>query len=138
MNHTSARFQFAYPAIGLSADGGSSYFLPRLVGLRDAQRIALRNEPVGAKEADELGLVTETVPDSEFDERLVTEAETLAAGPTQAYAETKNLLRTSFDHELGEQLDREADRIAGLTGTDDYAAGYEAFFGSESASFSGE
>ncbi|RNJ26784.1 enoyl-CoA hydratase/isomerase family protein [Halosegnis longus] len=135
---TSARFQFAYPAIGLSADGGSSYFLPRLVGLRDAQRIALRNEPVGAKEAEELGLVTETVPDSEFDERLETEAETLAAGPTQAYAETKELLRTSFDHGLGEQLGREADRIAGLTATDDYERGYEAFFGSESASFSGE
>lgn len=135
---TSARFQFAYPAIGLSADGGSSYFLPRLVGLRDAQRIALRNEPVGASEAEELGLVTETVPDSEFDERLATEAETLAAGPTQAYAETKALLQTSFDHGLGEQLDREADRIAGLTTTDDYEAGYEAFFGSGSASFSGE
>ncbi|MDZ7746373.1 MAG: enoyl-CoA hydratase-related protein [Halobacteriales archaeon] len=135
---TSARFQFAYPAIALSADGGSSYFLPRLVGLREAQRIAMRNEPIGAAEADELGLVTETVPDSEFDERLATEAETLAAGPTQAYAETKELLRTSFEHGLGEQLSREADRIAGLTKTDDYAEGHTAFFGDEGATFTGE
>ena len=135
---TSARLQFAYPGIGLSADGGSSYFLPRLIGLRETQRIAFRDEPVGAAEADELGLVTETVPDSEFDERLAEEAETLAAGPTRAYAETRELLRTSFEHGLDEQLEREADRIADLTETDDYAEGYAAFFGDEPATFTGE
>lgn len=134
----SARFQFAYPAIGLSGDGGSTYFLPRLVGLREAQRIAMRNEPVGAEEAAELGLVTETVPDDEFDEALVAEAESLASGPTAAYAETRDLLRTSFERGLGEQLAEEADRIAGLTTTDDYAAGYAAFFGDGDPEFRGE
>lgn len=133
----SARFRFAYPAIGLSADGGSSYFLPRLVGLRTAQRIALRDEPVGAVEADELGLVTETVSDDGFDDTLREEAASLAAGPTAAFAETRELLRTSFDHGLGEQLDREADRIVGLTSTDDYAAGHAAFFGDQDAEFTG-
>ena len=134
----SARFQFAYPAIGLSADGGSSYFLPRLVGVREAQRIAMRDEPVDAAEADELGLVTETVPDDEFDDALQSEAEALGAGPTRAYAETRDLLWTSLDHGLGEQLAREADRIAGLTRTADYEAGYAAFFGEESPEFTGK
>lgn len=133
----SARFQFAYPAIGLSADGGSTYFLPRLVGLREAQRIALRDEPVAAAEAAELGLVTETVPDDEFDERLHEEAASLAAGPTAAFAETRELLRSSFEHGLGEQLGREAASLSGLATTEDYAAGYEAFFEKAEPEFEG-
>lgn len=134
----SARFQFAYPAIGLSADGGSTYFLPRLVGLREAQRIALRDEPVGAEEAASLGLVTETVPDDEFEDRLRTEAATLAAGPTGAFAETRRLLRTSFDHDLTEHLGQEAASLSGLAATDDYAEGYAAFFDKRDPEFTGE
>lgn len=133
----SARFEFAYPAIGLSADGGSSYFLPRLVGLREAQRIAFRNEPVGAEEAAEIGLATEAVPDDEFDERVEEEAESLASGPTKAHAATGHLLRTSFDRSLETQLGREAQRIAGLTDTEDYARGLAAFFDKEAPEFEG-
>lgn len=134
----SARFEFAYPRIGLSIDGGASFFLPRLVGLRRAQEIAFRDEPIDAPEAAEIGLVTETVPDGGFEEAVATEAERLATGPTRAYAETKALLRSSFDRGLDEQLSREAERIAGLTRTDDYARGVEAFLTDEMPTFEGE
>lgn len=134
----SARFQFAYPRIGLSADGGSSYFLPRLVGLRRAQEIAFRDEPVGAAEAAEIGLATEAVPDEEFEDRLAEEAARLAEGPTRAHAATKALLRQSLDRQLDEQMATEAATIAGLTGTDDYQRGVEAFFSEEAAEFTGE
>jgi 2-(1,2-epoxy-1,2-dihydrophenyl)acetyl-CoA isomerase len=133
----SARFEFAYPRIGLSADGGSSYLLPRLVGLRKAQEIAFRNEPVGASEAVDIGLATESVPDDAFEDRLAEEAARLAAGPTRAHAGTKALLRTSFDRGLDEQLATEAETIAGLTGTGDYGRGIEAFFGDEPPEFEG-
>jgi 2-(1,2-epoxy-1,2-dihydrophenyl)acetyl-CoA isomerase len=134
----SARFEFAYPRIGLSADGGSTYFLPRLVGLRRALQIAIRDEPVGAEEAAEIGLVTETVPDDAFEDRLAEAAVALADGPTRAYAATRRLLHTSFEHGLDEQMAREADRIARLTGTDDFGRGIEAFFGEGEATFRGE
>jgi 2-(1,2-epoxy-1,2-dihydrophenyl)acetyl-CoA isomerase len=134
----SARFEFAYPRIGLSADGGSSYFLPRLVGLREAQRIAFRDEPVGAEEAVDIGLATEVVPDEEFEARLAEEAARLAEGPTLGHAATKGLLRTSFDRSLNEQLATEAETIAGLTATDDFARGLEAFLGDGEAEFEGE
>jgi 2-(1,2-epoxy-1,2-dihydrophenyl)acetyl-CoA isomerase len=134
----SARFRFAYPRIGLSADGGSSYFLPRLLGLRRAQEIAFRDEDVGAEEAAEIGLVTEAVPDGEFEERLAEEAARLAEGPTRAHAATKALLRQSLDRQLDEQMATEASTIAGLTGTDDYQRGVEAFFAKEPADFRGE
>ncbi|WP_276261546.1 enoyl-CoA hydratase/isomerase family protein [Haloglomus litoreum] len=134
----SARFEFAYPRIGLSADGGSSYFLPRLVGLREAQRIAFRDEPVGAEEAVEVGLATEAVPDGEFEERLAAEAARLAEGPTMAHAATKGLLRSSLDRSLDEQLATEAETIAGLTATEDFSRGLDAFLGKDEAEFEGE
>jgi 2-(1,2-epoxy-1,2-dihydrophenyl)acetyl-CoA isomerase len=133
----SARFEFAYPRIGLSADGGSSYFLPRLVGLRRAQEIAFRDEPIEAAEAVDIGLATEAVPDAAFEERLAEEAARLASGPTRAHAATKALLRQSFDRQLDEQMANEASTIAGLTGTDDYQRGVEAFFAKEPAEFEG-
>lgn len=134
----SARFEFAYPRIGLSADGGSSYFLPRLVGLREAQRIAFRDEPVGAEEAVDIGLATEAVPDDEFEGRLAEEAARLAEGATLAHAATKGLLRGSFDRSLNEQLATEAETIAGLTESADFARGLEAFLGDGGAEFEGE
>ncbi|MEF8843603.1 MAG: enoyl-CoA hydratase/isomerase family protein [Haloarculaceae archaeon] len=134
----SARFEFAYPRIGLSADGGSSYFLPRLVGLRRAQEIAFRDEPVGAEEAVDIGLATEAVPEEDFEDRLAEEAARLADGPTRAHAATKALLRQSLDRQLDEQMATEASTIAGLTGTDDYQRGVEAFFAKEPADFRGE
>jgi len=132
-----ARFEFAYPRIGLCGDGGSTFLLPRLLGLRRAKELVLRDEPVSAEEAVEMGLATEVVPADEFDDRLAAEAAELAEGPTTAYAATKGLLTDSFQHSLVTQLAAETDRLAGLTRTDDYRAGIEAFHAGETPSFTG-
>jgi 2-(1,2-epoxy-1,2-dihydrophenyl)acetyl-CoA isomerase len=123
----SARFEFAYPRIGLSADGGSTYFLPRLVGLRRAQELVFRDEPVDAAEAVDVGLATEAVPDDDLEDRLRGEAERLAEGPTTAYGETKRLLARSFDNGLEAQLADEGEVIAELTNTEDFSRGHAAF-----------
>ncbi|PSP68074.1 enoyl-CoA hydratase [Halobacteriales archaeon QS_1_69_70] len=140
-----ARLEFAYPRIGLSGDGGSTYLLPRLVGLRRAQELAVRDEPVSGREAVDVGLATERVPDDELDERLAAEAERLAAeaerlaaGPTRAYGATKRLLHRSFEQSLERHLGEEADAIAGLTNTEDYARGHAAFGDEEAPEFVGE
>lgn len=134
----SARMEFAYPRIGLSADGGSTYFLPRTVGRRTAREILLRDEPVDAEEAVSLGLATEVVPDGDVDDRLAEETTRLADGPTRAYAATKSLLEASYRRSLEAQLGEEEATISRLTGTDDWSRGYEAFFGDEPADFGGE
>jgi 2-(1,2-epoxy-1,2-dihydrophenyl)acetyl-CoA isomerase len=132
-----ARLEFAYPKIGLSGDGGSTYFLPRLVGHRRAREIALLDEPITAAEAESMGLVTEVAPEGEFEDRLAAVAASLADGPTRAQADVKRLLNRSFSRDLRSQLAAETDSLTRLTGTDDYAAGIGAFGGDEKPDFEG-
>jgi 2-(1,2-epoxy-1,2-dihydrophenyl)acetyl-CoA isomerase len=133
----SARLEFAYPRIGLSGDGGSTYLLPRLVGRRRAQELVFRDEPVAAEEAADIGLVTETVSANALEARLEAEAERLASGPTRAHAATKRLLAESFDNSLSAQLDAEAETVAGLTNTEDFSRGHAAF-GDDDPEFVGD
>lgn len=132
-----ATIEFAYPEIGLTGDGGVTFLLPRLVGLRRAKEIALLDEPIGADHAVSLGLVTESVPSEAFDDRLGELAERLADGPTAALSATKRLLTESFDRDLAQQLAEETDAIASAARTEDYQRGYEAFFGEEEPEFVG-
>lgn len=132
-----ARFEFAYPKIGLSGDGGATWFLPRLVGLRRTQEFAFLDEPIGPEEAVDRGLVTEAVSTEEFDDRLAEIAADLADGPTRAYGRLRRLLFESRDRTLNQQLALEKDQITRLTFTEDYAAGIEAFLGKEDPAFEG-
>lgn len=132
-----ARFEYAYQRVGLTGDGGSTFFLPRLVGLRRAKEIALLGEPISPERAVELGIATEVVEDGEFDERLAEIAERLASGPTAAFGATKRLLTESFDRGLADQMAAETDTIARATHTEDYARGHAAFFGDDDPEFVG-
>lgn len=133
-----ARMEYAYPRIGLTGDGGSTFFLPRLVGLRTAKEIALLDEPIGAEEAVEMGLANEAVPAGEFENRLDELATDLAAGPTYALGNVTRLMTESFDRSLESQLAEETDTIAKATGTDDFGRGLDAFFGDGEPEFTGQ
>lgn len=132
-----ARLDYAYPRVGLTGDGGSTFFLPRLVGLRKAKEILLLGEPVGPEEAVELGIATEAVPADELDDRLAELSARLADGPTKAFGATKRLMTESFERELPAQLAAETDVIAGATHTEDYARGHAAFSSDEDPEFVG-
>jgi 2-(1,2-epoxy-1,2-dihydrophenyl)acetyl-CoA isomerase len=133
-----ARLEYAYGRIGLTGDGGSTFWLPRLVGLRRAKEIALLDEPIDADYAVTLGLVTESVPADEFDERVRAVADRLASGPTSALGATKRLMTESFENSLAEQMAAETDVIADATRTEDYQRGHEAFFGDGEPEFTGQ
>lgn len=132
-----ARLEFAYPRVGLTGDAGSTFFLPRLVGLRTAKEIVLLDEPIHPEEAIELGLASEVAPADGFDARLDELATDLASGPTLAHGKTIRLLTESFEHSLAKQLAAETEVIADATHTKDYATGIEAFFGEDEPEFSG-
>jgi len=62
----SASFTMAYTRAGLSPDGSSSYFLPRLIGITKTKELMLTNRTLSSQEASQWGLVTEVVPDAEL------------------------------------------------------------------------
>lgn len=132
-----ARFDFSYPKLGLTGDGGSTYFLPKLVGPRRARELLLFDEPVGAQQAVEMGLATEAVSEERFDDRVSELAAKLASGPTRAFGRTKRLFNESYDRSFPEQLDAEQQAIESIAGTDDYARGFEAFQADEEPEFQG-
>lgn len=132
-----ARLEYAYQRVGLTGDGGSTFFLPRLVGLRKAKEIALLGEPIEPDEAVSLGIATETVPAGELDERLTELSAQLAAGPTKAFGATKRLISESFERALPAQLAHETDVIARATHTEDYARGHTAFMSKDEPEFTG-
>lgn len=103
----SASFYAAYPALGLSPDGGATYFLPRLVGDRRARAFYLRNQTWTAEQAYEYGLVSEVVEDDELRAHAEAVAAELAAGPTCAFGEIKNLLAVSHAATLETHLEHE-------------------------------
>lgn len=132
-----ARLEFAYPQLGLTGDGGVTYFLPRLVGLRTARELVLQGEPISPEQAVEIGLANEVVPSEEFDDRLDELAGDIAAGPTGALAETMRLLTESHSRDLEGQLAAETDAMASAINSTDYQRGYEAFFGDGDPEFVG-
>jgi len=123
----SAKFTMAYSKIAATPDGSSSYFLPRLIGLRRAMELYLTNRVLTAREAYEWGLVTRVVPDGEFRGAVETMARELAQGPTKAFGGAKRLLHQSTWESLETQMELEAQAIANSGRTEDFRAGVAAF-----------
>lgn len=132
-----ARFALAYLRLGVSPDGGGTWSLPRLVGLRRAMGIALLGEELDARAALGLGLVNRVVPNETLEAEMMTLARRLAAGPAQAIARTKALLRASLGRGLEAQLDAERDAFLACAGTADFAEGVAAFLARRAPSFGG-
>lgn len=122
-----AVFAVGYARIGLTADGGTTWHLPRLVGMRRAQEMFLLNRRLTADEACEWGLVNRVVPAGEVDAEAAAVAAQLAAGPTRAFGGMRRLLRRSFETPLGEQLHAEKTAIVDVATADDAAEGITAF-----------
>jgi len=134
----SAKFTLAYTKIGLTPDGGSTYFLARLVGLRRAKELALLNPVLSARQALEWGLVNRVVADEEVLATALDTAKRLAAGATRAFGETKRLLLTGMTASLESQLEQEARAITALAGSADGREGMAAFLGKRPPRFMGQ
>lgn len=133
-----AHFSAAYGAVGLTPDGGMSWLLPRLVGLRKAQEIILTGRRVGAEEAERIGLVTRVVEDAELDEAVEAQAQALAAAATGAIGAARGLLSESYGAGLEAQLEREARSIAAAGGSADCKEGVAAFLERRKPIFQGK
>lgn len=133
----SAKFVMAYTGIGLTPDGASSFFLPRIVGATRALELALTNRVLSAAEACTWGLVTRVVPDDDLAGAAETLAAELAAGPTRAFGAVKRLIHGSLEHTLDQHLAQESEEMARAGATADAAEGVAAFVAKRPPDFRG-
>jgi 2-(1,2-epoxy-1,2-dihydrophenyl)acetyl-CoA isomerase len=133
----SARFTLAYSRIAATPDGGSTYLLPRLIGLRRAMELYLTNRVLTAREALEWGLVTRVVADAELSGAVEALARELAQGPTRAFGRAKRLFHHSTWESLETQMELEAQTIAESGRTEDFRLAVTAFANKQTPTFRG-
>jgi 2-(1,2-epoxy-1,2-dihydrophenyl)acetyl-CoA isomerase len=133
-----ASFEWAYPRTGLTGAESSTFFLPRLVGLRTALELVFLNPRLSALEAREMRLVNAVYPTERFEEEVMALAERLARGPTKAYAVAKSLIHQAAGVDrLDHHLDRELETLARIADGRDFAEGLESFLEKRAAAFEG-
>jgi 2-(1,2-epoxy-1,2-dihydrophenyl)acetyl-CoA isomerase len=133
----SAKFTMAYSKIAASPDGSSTYFLPRLIGIRRALELHFTNRTLSAREAMDWGLVNRVHPDADFRGAAAALARELAQGPTLAFGRAKLLFQQSTQESLETQMELEAQAIAQSGATEDFRNGVAAFVRKQPARFAG-
>lgn len=133
----SARIGFVFANLGLTADSGATFILPRLVGVRTAMDLLSSADILDAEAADEVGLTSEVVADADLDERVRERAIELANGPTRSIAALRRLLLRSNTNTLEEQLELESREQEIMFHTDDVTEGMAAFAESRAPEFEG-
>jgi 2-(1,2-epoxy-1,2-dihydrophenyl)acetyl-CoA isomerase len=132
-----ARFMLGATRVGMAPDAGISITLTRLVGLRQALRIALTNAMLDAHEARSIGLVTEVVAEEALYETALALARDLAANASLAQAQTKRLIWRGLSTSFEEALPDEARTVAELSGTADAREGLAALLERRDPAFHG-
>jgi 2-(1,2-epoxy-1,2-dihydrophenyl)acetyl-CoA isomerase len=133
----SARFIQSFSAIGLIPDSGGTWALPRLVGQARALGLALTGEPLSAETAAEWGLIWKAVEDQALDAEVDAIANKLASLPPLGLAAIKDMIRSSWQYGLDEELERQAGAMRRLGFTEDYREGVAAFLEKRQPIFNG-
>ena len=134
---SAARFRLAFAGIALVPDAGSTWHLPRLVGLSRALELALLGDWVEADEALRWGLVNRVWPAEELPAAAEAAVAALAAGPTLAFARTKALYREHLGADLPDALAGEAKAQVASAQTADHLEGVSAFLDKRPPRFQG-
>lgn len=122
-------FEWAYAKTGLTGAESSTFFLPKLIGLRRAMQFALMNPRLDANAALEWGLITAVHPSEEFEGAVDKLARELASAPTEALGIAKRLLNQAAGVDrLDHHLDRELEQLASIADGANFAEGIAAFF----------
>ena len=122
-----AQFNAATIRLGLVANGGATYFLPRLVGFGKAAEILFSGDILSSDEALKAGFVNRVVTHDHLVPETQRFAEKLASNPRKALGRLKKVLNASFNSTLTAQLERERQAIAWSSTTPDFKEGLDAF-----------
>lgn len=133
---TGAKFLMAFANVGLSADSGASFTLPRLIGYGRAMEMMLLAQPVDAQRALELGMVGQVVDDALPAAQQL--AGRMAAGPTAAYARIKEAMLAAAGADLQAALAVEGQTQRELGATTDHRTAVDAFVAKRQPTFTGK
>jgi 2-(1,2-epoxy-1,2-dihydrophenyl)acetyl-CoA isomerase len=134
----SAYLSLGYVNIGMVLDMGSTFLLPRLVGLRKANELAFFGERIYGPEAAEIGLINRAVPGEELMDAAREWAARLAAGPTLSIGAIKLGMRRALHGTFRDAMHWEAMMISLIAQTEDAAEGLSAFFQKREPVFKGK
>jgi 2-(1,2-epoxy-1,2-dihydrophenyl)acetyl-CoA isomerase len=133
-----ATLSMAYTRIGANPDGSSTFWLPRLVGVRRALELIYTNRVLSAQEALTWGLLNGVMAPERFPDEVYAVARQLVQGPTLAYARAKKLCYTGLNETLETQMENEAHNIAASGKTADFREGVAAFMQKRTPTFHGQ
>jgi 2-(1,2-epoxy-1,2-dihydrophenyl)acetyl-CoA isomerase len=133
----SAKFLMAFANVGLTADSGASWTLPRLIGYGRAMEMLLLAQPVTAEQALAIGMVNQVVADGAALATARELAGRMAAGPTTAYAKIKEALLAGASGSLDDALTTEARTQAEAGATTDHVQAVDAFVAKRTPTFTG-
>ena len=117
----------AYTKVGLTPDGSSTWFLPRIIGLKRSLELALSNRAISAAEARDWGLVNEVLSEREFDPHVDALMTRLATGATNAFGQAKRLMRNSHRETLAAQMEAESEALCAALLGDEAKSGLDTF-----------
>ncbi len=135
---TEAKFGQVFSKIGLIPDGGSTYFLPRMIGYPKAFEWMATGAIIDAQQASEFGLVNCVVPLKDLDGVVEEWCRRLRSMATLAIAGIKSALSYGESHTLAEALDFEAVTQQTCYESDDFREGVAAFREKRKAMFQGK
>ena len=134
----SASFIQAFSKIGLIPDSGGTYFLPRLIGTQRAAGLMMTADQISATEAMQIGMIYKVFPDETFENKSWELVNKLSKMPTKALGITKQLLNSSHNNNLEQQLKMEEECQVIAAKTSDFKEGVQAFLEKRKATFKGE
>ena len=124
--------------IGLVPDSGSSYFVPKLVGMAKAFELCTMGTRVSSAEAVRIGLINKAVPHDQLDNAVKEYTDYFMKAPTKSIGLIKRMLNKAAHSSLEDMLEYEAycQEIAGQTS--DYKEGVKAFLEKRKPDFLGQ
>lgn len=131
-----ARISFGFRQVGLAIDTGTSYLLPREVGLSKAKELVFTGELLDAHQAEDLGLFNRVFEEN-FEDEVDDFVEQIATGPTVALRTSKQAINQGFETSLKDALDNEAAAQAAVFASQDHEEGATAFMEGRSPDFEG-